>query len=161
MFKKYLKRFSGIALGSGVVFFGIILLTQTQPQHAAQPVKTFNASPRGFRKPLSTSQETLTDFQTSAFYLTIVDNNLFRPLGWTPPRPREPYRLLGTLIPTDGKHTAQAILHRTATRTTYIVTICDTLDADTTLIDIQPKQVTLEKAGQRRTLTLTPTLLLK
>ena len=33
----------------------------------------------------------------------------------------------------------------------------DTLDADTTVIDIQSKQITLEKAGQQRTLKFNPT----
>ena len=39
-------------------------------------------------------------FDSETFYRMIINNNLFRPLGWTPPRPIEPYRLLGTLLPT-------------------------------------------------------------
>ena len=35
-------------------------------------------------------------FDSFAYYRTIIDNNLFCPLGWTPPRPVEPYRLIGT-----------------------------------------------------------------
>lgn len=34
---------------------------------------------------------------SKAYYRTIIENNLFRPLGWTPPRPVEPYRLIGAL----------------------------------------------------------------
>lgn len=101
------------------------------------------------------------DFQTTDFYRMIVDNNLFRPLGWTPPRPREPYRLLGTRTPTDGKSEAQAILQSTTAGSTYTVSLGETLDPDTTVVDIQPKQVTLEKAGVRRTLHLNTTPLLK
>jgi hypothetical protein len=41
------------------------------------------------------------------------------------------------------------ILQSTTTRTTYIVRTGDTLDSGTTATDIQPKQVTLEKAGQK------------
>ena len=95
------------------------------------------------------------------FYRTILDNNLFRPLGWKPARPREPYRLLGTLIPCDGKSKAQAILQKNPAGKTYTVTIGDQLDADIIVIDIQTKQVTLEKAGRRRTLTLNTTPWLK
>ncbi len=160
MFKKYLKRFGGIAFFTGVVFFGLLLLKNTELQHTTQQEKTVTVFPRSFRKPLSTSQETLTDFHETDFYQTIVDNNLFRPLGWTPPRPKEPYRLLGTLIPTDENIPKQAILQRT-TRTTYTVKIGDKLDAETILIDIQPKQVTLEKAGHQRTLKLSTTTFLK
>ena len=154
MFRKRLKHYGSIGLGSGVALLCLILLTHTQSQNGTLPEETFRVSPRGFRKPLSTPQETLTDFQSSAFYRTIVDNNLFRSLGWTPPHPKEPYRLLGTILPTDQSIPLQAILRSTTARTTYIVNIGDTLDTDTTLIDIQAKQVTLERKGQRKTLTL-------
>ena len=32
-------------------------------------------------------------FDSFAYYRTIIDNNIFRPLGWRPPRPREPSRI--------------------------------------------------------------------
>lgn len=103
----------------------------------------------------------LQHFQTSKFYRVIIDNNLFRPLGWRPPRPREPYRLLGTILPTDANTPKQAIFERMAVRRTYTVSLGETLDTDTTVVDIQPKQVTLEKGGVRRTLHLNTTPLLK
>ena len=100
-------------------------------------------------------------FQSSAlppypsdFYRTIIDNNLFRPLGWTPPRPIEPYRLLGTILPTDEKTQPQAIIQAAAGNKTHIVTIGDKLDVDTKVIDIQAKQIRLETAGQQKTLHL-------
>lgn len=88
------------------------------------------------------------------FYRTIVDNNLFRPLGWRPPRPKVLYRLIGTIIPTNGGTQPQAILQATGSNKIHTVTIGDRLDTDTTVTDIQLKQVTLEKVGQRRTLKL-------
>ena len=103
----------------------------------------------------------MTDFQTTKFYRTIVDNNLFRPLGWCLPRKKEPYRLLGTILPTDGETPPHAIVQRTTAGNTYTVRIGEMLDTDTTVVDIQPKQVTLEKAGVRRTLHLNATSLLK
>lgn len=114
----------------------------------------------GRLKPLASPFRTR-DFQDSDFYSTIIDNNLFRPLGWRPSRPKEPYRLIETIIPTDGKTFAQAILETTRGNMTYTVTRGDTLDADTTVIDIQPKQVTLEKIGQQRVLKFNPTPWLK
>lgn len=105
--------------------------------------------------------DSLAEFQSSVFYRTIVDNNLFRPLGWHPPRLKEPYRLLGTRTPTDGKSEAQAILQSTTEGRTYTISLGETLDPDTTVVGIQPKQVTLEKAGVRRTLYLNATPLLK
>lgn len=80
---------------------------------------------------------------SSTFYRTIIDNNLFRPLGWTPPRSQELYRLTGTLIPREGDIRPKAFLLATAPQTTHIVTIGDTIGEDTIVIKIEPKQVTL------------------
>lgn len=58
-----------------------------------EPVKmeTLPAPRRFHRTPQSV-------FDSEADYSTIIDNPLFRPLGWRPPRPIEPYRLLGTKL---------------------------------------------------------------
>lgn len=40
-------------------------------------------------------------FDSETYYRTIIDNNLFRPLGWSPPPPIEPYRLIGTKLARD------------------------------------------------------------
>lgn len=96
-------------------------------------------------------------FDSESFYRTIIDNNLFRPLGWRPPRRVEPYRLLGTVLPTDDRTSPTAILQTTAGNQTYIVMTGELLDASTEVVEIKPKQVTLETGGQRRTLKLTAT----
>ena len=157
-----------IAVGIGIVLLGLTLLTHallTTPVRdktvMVNTPKSKPVTPVGGHLQTATLASHTGNFQDSDFYRTIIDNNLFRPLGWRPPRPREPYRLLGTLIPKDGKTGAQAILQTTHGNTTYTVTRGDTLDADTTVIDIQAKQVTLEKAGQQRTLKFNPTLWLK
>ena len=122
------------------------------------PQKLTAGPPRRIR---ALQQNTLSDFQETDFYRTIVDNKLFRPLGWTPPRPREPYRLIGTILPTDKNISKQAILQRTTSGRTYTVMIGETLGTDTTVTDIQSKQVTLKTNEQQRTLTLNTTPLLK
>jgi len=96
----------------------------------------------------------LKHFQNSDFYRIIIDNNLFRPLGWTPPRPKEPYRLIGTILPHRGNTPPKAIIQNTVRNQMYIVTIGDTLDSNTYVTDIQTKHVTLKKNGQQRQLTL-------
>ncbi|MYA70057.1 hypothetical protein F4009_09475 [Candidatus Poribacteria bacterium] len=131
------------------------MYTQLQPHPLPKKMVTVGnihsktASQRQTRKP-----KTLSDFQDTDFYRTIIDNNLFRPLGWTPPRPQEPYRLLGTIIPIDAKLPPKAIIQNTVRNQTYIVTIGDTLDTDTFVTDIQTKHVTVKKNGQQRQLTL-------
>ena len=93
-------------------------------------------------------------FDSFADYRTIIGNNIFRPLGWTPPRPVEPYRLIGTILPRDANTPPQAILETTAGQKTYIVTIGDKIETHTEVVDIQPKQVMLSTNGKQRTLKL-------
>ena len=163
MFQKHLK-YIAIICGIGILTLFSLWNVRALPPALPKPRAKLTRQNEITRHPRHTHthvQETLTPFQKSNFYRTIVDNNLFRPLGWTPPRKRELYCLLGTLIPTDERTPSQAIFQSTAARTTYTLTIGDKLDPDTTLIDIQPKQVTLEKVGQRRTLRLNATPLIK
>lgn len=97
-------------------------------------------------------------FDSASYYRTIIDNNLFRPLGWTPPRPTEPYRLIGTILPTDDRIPSKAILQLTAGNPrTLIVSTGESLDADTEVVLIGAKQVVLSTDGERRTLKLTTT----
>lgn len=93
-------------------------------------------------------------FETESFYRTIIDNNLFRPLGWTPRRPIQPYRLIGTLLPRSANTPPRAILQTTAGNTTYIVSLGEKIDASTEVVEIHPKQVRLSRNGQQRTLKL-------
>ena len=158
MSRKYLKTIVFISIGA-FSLFSWVLLTRTQT--TADPTPKENRarttqSQTAYRLSQN-SQDPLSDFQDSDFYRTIIDNNLFRPLGWRIPRKKEPYRLLGTILPTDGETPPQAIVQRTTAGSTYTVRIGETLDKDTTVIDIQPKQVTLENAGVQRTLKLNTT----
>lgn len=139
-----------LALGSG---FGVARLTtlidplRLSPLPEVVGVSDAPARPRRVRL-------TPVDFDFSSFKRTIIDNNLFRPLGWTPPRPIEPYRLIGTLLPTDDRTPPKAIIESTAGHQTYIVTTGSKLDASTEVVSIEGKQVTLETEGQQRTLRL-------
>ena len=99
-------------------------------------------------------------FETEAYYRTIISNNLFRPLGWTPPHPTEPYRLIGTILPRDANMPPQAILESIAGNKTYIVSTGEKLDASTKVVSIQGKAVTLSTNGEQRTLRLNTTVYL-
>ena len=169
MSTKHIKRI-GTGLAAGFVFAVLFsLYTATYSENTTVTFKTqthptVNTTPPRARFQSSThpiEDAELKHFQNSDFYRTIIGNNLFRPLGWTPPRPQEPYRLLGTIIPTDAKIPSRAIIQNTVENQTHIVTIGDTLDPDTHVTDIQSKRVIVEKAGQQRTLTLNATPLIK
>ena len=107
-------------------------LDRTQPRRKTEPVR----------------------FQDTDFYRTIIDNNLFRPLGWTPPRPVSPYRLVGTLVSgaTDGVWVSKEII---AVRGQMrVVEIGDALDAEAKVLGIDRHSVLLETAGKEQVLTL-------
>lgn len=88
--------------------------------------------------------------ENAAFYKVIIDNNLFRPLGWTPPNNEPAYSLVGTAVDADGV-IAQATLLEKRSNRYHFVTIGEKL-GNVTVKDIQAKQVVLEKDGKPITL---------
>lgn len=84
------------------------------------------------------------------FYNTIIENNIFAPLGYKLPKRAPIYRLLGTNIPIHKAYQATAILQETTDKKrTHIVNIGTKLDEDTFVMDIQPKQIILKKGTHR------------
>ena len=73
-------------------------------------------------------------FDSVAYYRPIIKNNLFRPLGWTPPVPREPYRLIGTILPRSRNTSATAVLETTDGNVRYIVSVGDKIEVSTEVI---------------------------
>ncbi len=88
--------------------------------------------------------------ESEAFYETIIAYNLFRPLGWTPPKNEPSYRLVSTAVNSDGVISQATLLERRSNRY-HFVTIGTKLD-DMTVKDIQAKKVIMDKAGETVTL---------
>ena len=152
--------------------FGILLHAQektkaefigTKPEMNAAKMKEMNASkmsammpPReqaGAQRNRSWGRQSRggVDFgENEAFYKTIVDNNLFRPLGWTLPNNEPAYGLVGTVVDSNGA-ISQATLLETRSNRYHFVTIGTKL-GDITVKDIQRRQVTLDKVGENITL---------
>ncbi len=80
------------------------------------------------------------------FYQFIIDNNIFRPLGWHPPKKQPDYTLIGTAVSQHAADSKAFILERRSNRL-HIVKIGDILD-DVRVKQIQSKQVTLYKKGK-------------
>ncbi len=89
--------------------------------------------------------------ENAAFYKTIIDHNLFRPLGWTPPNNEPSYGLVGTKVVDPNEGISQATLLEKRSNRYHFVTI-GTKVGDMTVTDIQAKRVTLDKAGEAITL---------
>ena len=146
----------GIALGIG----GRMLLTpKPKPEPTemqVSPIETLQHSrTRHQRPPAPPPTE---DPMDTDFYRIIVENNLFRPLGWKPPaKNKTTYRLLGTL--TNSERPARAILQDKASQRTYTVSTGETF-GDFQVTEIQPRRVTLKKGNQHVSLSLDSTLLI-
>lgn len=153
LFTMYIKWYVIISIATVCVLI-LILLTQTAAQPNSKEIRALQDQQTVVRSRSTQTRklETSKKFQKSDFYQTIIDNNLFRPLGWRPPRPREPYRLIGTILPTDGE--PQAIFQTTVGKKLHIVSTGEKLDADTTLTAVEQLQVTLSTKGKHRTLRL-------
>lgn len=128
-----------IAASLAITFFFSVLYAATlpPPESTARTVKT-QTHRKARTPPRNEDTNTLKQFQKTDFYRTIIDNNLFRPLGWAPPRLIETYRLIET----------------TTGHTTHIVSINDNLDANTKVISIKNKSVTIAINGHHQTLRL-------
>ncbi len=87
-----------------------------------------------------------TDSTPDSFYQTIIDNNIFRSLGWQPPRKQPDYTLIGTAVSQNVADSKAFILERRSNRL-HTVKVGDTLD-DARVKEIQSKRVTLHEAGK-------------
>lgn len=150
-FYPFLRRAGYLLIAGAFLLIGVFFLYRSSGART-ETVKTVKVVPVDATSSRRQSFPVI-DFD-SEFYKTIIDNNLFRPLGWRPPRPKERYRLLGTIMPKNADALPNAIIQATTGNKTYIISTGEKLDIDTILTDIQQKQVTLSSKGEHRTLRL-------
>ena len=86
----------------------------------------------------------------SDYYQVIVDNNLFRPLGWKPPNKKPEYSLLGTTVDPTGNR-SEAFVVEERTNQFFIVGVGEKI-GDALVKEIEDKKVTLYKDGETITL---------
>ena len=87
---------------------------------------------------------------SSDFYGMIVDNNLFRPLGWRPPNKEPEYTLIGTAFDPNGGPSEAFVLEQRSNQF-YVARVGDKV-GDTVVKEIEQKKVTLDKNGETITL---------
>jgi hypothetical protein len=84
--------------------------------------------------------------KVNKYYQSIVDKNLFRPLGWGGDDKRGPdFRIIGTVINKGQK--PKALIFEFANKTTHYVAVGDKL-GNATVKSIEEKSVTLEQDGE-------------
>ncbi|MDE0297399.1 MAG: hypothetical protein OXN17_02055 [Candidatus Poribacteria bacterium] len=84
------------------------------------------------------------------YYQPIVENNLFRPLGWRKPDNEAEYVLIGTLIESNNQR-AKAFLIERRSDQFYPVSVGEKV-GDATVESIKPNEVSLDKYGKKVTL---------
>lgn len=87
---------------------------------------------------------------SSDFYKVIVNNNIFRPLGWRPPNREPQYTLNGTFIDPNGTR-VEAFISEERSGEFYVAGVGDKV-GDAIVKEIQDEKVTLDKNGETITL---------
>ncbi len=84
------------------------------------------------------------------FYRVIVDNNIFRPLGWRPPNKEPEYTFVGTRVDSSGT-VAEAYVLETRSNQFFMASIGDKI-GDAIVKEIKKKEIILDKNGEVITL---------
>ncbi len=135
-----------------LVISGGLLITREQPQ----PKRTLPVEPPETDTQISPESTRASEWgeELPEHYQVIIDNNLFRPLGWKPePKSDVPFHLVGTILIDERNH-YQAVLKAVDTQQIHFVTLDDVSQNGWCLVMIAPKQVVLEKDNRRITLGL-------
>lgn len=86
----------------------------------------------------------------SDYYQVIVDNNIFRPLGWKPVDEEPAYTLIGTAIDPNGNQSEAFVLEKSSNQF-YVVSIGDIV-GEMIVTDIDQKEVSFDNDGETLTL---------
>ncbi len=85
------------------------------------------------------------------FYRTIVDNNIFRPLGWRPPNKEPEYKWIGTFVDDKNGAKLEAYVREQRSGKFYMVNIGENV-GDAVVKEISEKEIILDKDGETITL---------
>ncbi len=84
------------------------------------------------------------------FYRVIVDNNIFRPLGWRPPNKEPEYTFIGTRVDSNAD-ASKAYVQETRSNRFFMASIGDKI-GDAVVKEIKEKEIILDKNGEVITL---------
>lgn len=89
--------------------------------------------------------------ENSSFYQVIIDNSLFRPLGWRPPNKEPEYSFVHTSISIDGTKKSEASLIEKRSNRFYTGNVGDEVGG-AIIKEITEKEIILDKNGETITL---------
>ena len=112
----------------------------TETQHPTDAITNVEQSKVNIESSNTTAES------PDAFYQFIIDNNLFRSLGWQPPRKQPDYTLIGTAVSQNAADSKVFILDQHS-NDMHIVKVEDVFGGALVKV-IQPKRVILNEAGK-------------
>lgn len=156
--------FSGISCVVGLIFvFGFRLQAQNAAKKeiaiakanqmkvpATLRIDQFKNHQQGLNWNVKGRSKSVKSGDNSDFYKVIVENNIFRPLGWRPPNREPQYTLIGTAIDQKGGRVEAFIIEERSSEF-FIAGVGDKV-GDAVVKEIQQKKVTLDKNGEMITL---------
>lgn len=89
----------------------------------------------------------------NSFYQVIIDNSLFRPLGWRPPNKEPQYSFVHTAVSTDGTKKSEASVLEKRSNRFYTGNIGDEVGG-AIIKEIKEKEIILDKDGETITLRI-------
>ena len=82
------------------------------------------------------------------FYQVIISNNLFRPLGWTKPKPKPAFELIATVMKSDSR-LHKALIRNTRNRQLHYVAVGE-LAGEAIVEKMEAHRVTLNRNGESK-----------
>ena len=147
----------GISITGIIIVIGWNLYEDNNQNNQAQVEKNRVINPQQQAKPSQNkNREGKTDNTPGtldAYYQIIIDNNLFRPLGWQPEEPTPKYMLIGTMTVKNTTQYTEAIIIERQSGKLHIVKVNDWI-GELMVKAIEAKKVILQEGDQEITLQI-------
>ena len=131
-----------------ILTFGAFLYRQNESQPDPlidQPTQQTPLNPY-INKTIPKKNNPADSKNTDEFYQPIIEYNIFRRLGWKPPKKPVEYILYGTAN-TQNESYSKAFIYETKSKQLHTVKIGESI-GNATITEIRDKQVTMEKDGK-------------
>ena len=151
----------GISITGIIIIIGWNLYEDNNQKNQSPTEKNRVINPQQQAKPSQNkNMEGKTDSipgTPDAYYQIIIDNNLFRPLGWKPEEPKPKYMLIGTVLAKNTTKNTKALIVERQSGKLHIVKVNDWI-GELMVKKIEAKKVILQEGEQEITLQIKPAL---
>lgn len=143
----FVKTLGLVSIVGGIIALSVYLYGKNKPDASPPIAPQKLMRPHQHTESQQNEQVAREYANGDAFYQVIIDNNIFRPLGWHPQTPKPKNILIGTVIATNTtQHTKAFIVDRQSGQL-HSVRVNDRI-GEQTIKEITAKQVILQGDGQ-------------